>query len=156
MDLGFNLPVLGVTRIPLHTSGNFPTMKLPSVQLSALKLQNISFSGADLLLKLKVDNPNGWSMNVNSMNYTLNINGTKWLSGTSTQNMSLAEHQESTIDIPFSLNFMEMGRSIYNLLTGEKTLSYTLTGAADLKSSLPLVGSFNLPFDKSGQIDLLK
>jgi LEA14-like dessication related protein len=156
MDLGFNLPVLGVTRVPLQTSGTFPTMKMPSVKLQALKLENLSFSGADLRLKVMVDNPNGWSMMLNTMNYALNINGSQWLQGTSNQSMGIEKHQENIVEIPFSLNFFEMGSSIYNLLTGDKSLSYTLTGAADMQSSLPLVGSFKLPFDKSGQIDILK
>lgn len=156
MTMAFNLPVLGVTHIPVSKSGNLPNMKVPSIKLKALKLENLSFSGAKMLLQLNVKNPNGWAAKLNGMKYALNINGADWVTGVNTEALDFGAHQENTISIPFSLNFLEMGRSVFNLINGDGDLSYQLTGDLDLESSIPLVGDFDLPFNKKGEIELLK
>lgn len=156
LNLGFDLPVLGVTPIPLSTSGNLPSVKLPEIGLHSLKLEKVGLTGANLLLRLNVDNPNGWSLDLQKLNYSLDINDRKWITGTSANAMSIQKHGNSVIDIPFNLNFLDMGRSVYDLVSGNQSLSYKLGGNADLKSSIPLLGQFDLPFNKSGSINLTK
>jgi len=156
LDIGFELPVLGNTRIPVSTSGHLPTMKLPQVKLNALKLDNLGFTGAKMVLELAVSNPNSWSLDLNKLSYALKISGNEWLSGITPKSAKIRKNQNNIIQIPFSLNFLEVGRSVYNILNGNQKLDYSLSGAADLESSLPLVGKFNLPFQKDGKINILK
>jgi len=154
--LSFNLPVLGPTRIPVSKSGNLPMLKLPDVKIGSLKLNKITFSGADLELKINVNNPNTFNFLVNNLNYDFIINGQTWAKGLTRSQMRVQEKGESTISIPISLNFMEMGRTIYQMISGDQKLNYQLKGNLDLNTSLPLLGQVNLPIDRVGEINILK
>ncbi len=154
--LSFDLPVLGPTRIPVSKSGNLPMLKLPEVKIGSLKLNKITFSSADLELKINVNNPNTFNFLVNNLNYDFIINGQTWAKGLTQSQIRVQEKGESTISIPISLNFMEMGRTIYKMISGDQKLNYQLKGDLDLNTSLPLLGQVNLPIDRMGEIKILK
>ena len=154
--LAFDLPVLGPIRIPVSRSGKVPMLKLPDVKIGSLKLNKITFSSADLELKLKVDNPNSFNFLLNRLNYDFAINGKTWAKGITQNQMQIQEKGESAISIPVSLNFMQMGRTVYGIITGDQKLNYELKGDLDLNTSIPMLGQVNLPIDRVGEINILK
>jgi hypothetical protein len=70
--------------------------------------------------------------------------------------MDVNAKSDNIVTIPLSLNFLNMGRSAYNLLSGNEELNYQLQGNADLGTSIKLLGDFKLPFDQSGKVKLFK
>ena len=154
--LSFDLPLLGVVRVPVSTSGNIPMPKLPSISLKSINLEKLSLTSADFNALVEIGNPNSWSLLVNTLQYGLTINGKQWMDGTTTKGISLDPKRETSLHIPFSLNFMEIGSSVYRVITNGKGLDYKFTGKADLSSSLEMLGEFQLPFNMSGKIDVLK
>ncbi|MBC8184238.1 LEA type 2 family protein [candidate division KSB1 bacterium] len=154
--LMFDLPVLGRTRIPVSKSGDVPLIKIPKVNIGSLKLKKLSFSGADLLLNLELDNPNNFSFVLDKLNYDFAINSKTWAKGLTQEKLSIKKKGKSTVSIPLTLNFMQMGRTIYNIITSNKTLNYNLIGDVDLNSSIPMMKNVNLPINRSGQIKILK
>ena len=152
----FNMPALGDIRLPISKSGHVPSLKMPSISLSQLKMDKLGFTGADLTLEIKLKNPNALSLLLKDMNYQLNVSGTNWIQGKTSKEMSISDKGESLISIPFSLNFLSMGQSVYNLLSGNQELNYNLKGNASLGSSLKLLGDFELPFDQSGEVKIFK
>lgn len=152
----FNLPVLGVVRVPVSKEGKFPLLKLPKISLETFKLKGINISGADLVLTLRLKNPNIFSMILENMQYKLDVNGSKWVSGNMASNVQVKENDESLVEIPISLNFLEVGRSVYQLVNSDRELNYQFGGSLDLMTSLPILGKVDLPFSLSGQTKLLK
>ena len=152
----FNLPVLGDIRLPVSKSGHVPSLKMPSISLNQLKLDKLGFTGANLTLEIKLKNPNALSLFLKDMNYQLNVSGANWIQGKTSKEMTISEKGESLISIPFSLNFLSMGQSVYNLLSGNQPLKYDLKGNASLGSSLKLLGDFQLPFEQSGEVKIFK
>ena len=156
VGFSFELPVLGVVNIPVSKSGEFPLLKLPKVKLGALKLKNLSLTGADLLLSVQLENPNAFSMLLKGLQYQFEVGGRDWISGSAEKATQVAEKGQGVIEIPLSLNLLEMGTSVYKLLAGDKELNYQFGGKLDLATSLPLLGAVSLPFDHSGSIKLMK
>lgn len=154
--LSFNLPVLGATRIPMSKSGKVPNLKLPSVSIGSLKLNKITLTSADLELKLNVDNPNSFNFLMNKLNYDFVVNGKTWVKGLSQNQMQVKEKGASAVAIPISLNFLDMGTAIYQMITGNQKLNYQLKGMVDLNSSLPLLGQVSLPIDRAGEINITR
>jgi len=152
----FDVPVLGVVNIPVSKTGDFPLLKLPKVSLDALRLRNLSLTGADLELRVGLTNPNAFSMMMERLQYQLEINETRWISGDARENTQIMEKGDSFINIPISISFLEVGRSVYKLFTGNDSLNYQFGGNVDLATSVPLLGQVNLPFDRSGQIKILR
>jgi len=156
LKLGVNLPVLGVVKIPLSSSGYFPNLRLPAIRFKSIRLKKISLSGAQLDLGLQLKNPNALNFTVKKLNYQLDVNGTNWLSGLTKQPITIHKKDQSEIHLPITLNFMDMGMAVYRLLTSDQKLNYHLKGKADFNTPLQLLHSFSLPFDESGKIDLIK
>lgn len=154
--LSFNLPVLGATRVPVSSAGMLPNLKVPEISVGSLRLNNISLNKADLELKLNVKNANNFGFLVNKLNYNFAVNGATWAKGLSDKQLKVTEKGEGTIAIPISLNFIEMGSSVYKIVSGSQKLNYQLQGSVDLNSSLPLMGRVNLPVDRAGEINILK
>lgn len=154
--LNFNLPVFGNTRIPISKSGDIPLLKLPSIKFNSVKLNNINLTGANLLLEVKFINPNAFSTLIEQMNYNFQVNGKNWLSGNANQKTSTANNTESIIQIPVTLDFLQMGSSLFQLISGGKNLNYNFTGNLDIQNSNPLLDKLSLPFNQSGKFDIIK
>ena len=158
MNFGFafDLPVLGHVNIPVSKSGDFPLLKLPKIEINTLRLKSLSLTGAELLLRIQLDNPNAFAMLLNKLQYDFIVNDQKWIGGYAAEPTQIAEKGQGYIDIPISLNILQMGRSVYQLLSGNEDLSYQFGGNVDLATSLPLLGEVSLPFDRSGSIKLVR
>ena len=152
----FDLPVLGPVRVPVDTQGDLPLIKLPSIELDALKLNQLGFTGAELELDIRLDNPNGFSMILEKLNYQLLVGGQQWVSGAAQQPVEVTKKGESLLSIPISLNFLQVGQSVYQMLNGDQELNYELKGDFDVTSTLPLLEKANLDFDRSGLTELIR
>jgi LEA14-like dessication related protein len=154
--LSFDLPVLGPVRIPVSTSGDVPTIKLPAIRLQSLKLERLTLTGAELDLAININNPNSWGIILNSMDYGLNINQAKWANGKIFDKVNILGKKDNLLHIPFVLNFLQIGTSLYQEISRGGNLNYQLNGNAKLSSSLEMLGEFNLPIDLTGKINLTK
>jgi len=129
---------------------------LPKISFNSVKLDNINFSGANLMLEVKFKNPNAFSMLIDQMNYNFQVNGKNWLSGKANQQAKTNQNGESIIQIPVSLNFLQMGSSLFQVISGGKNLNYNFTGNLDIQNSHPLLQNLSLPFDQTGKFDIIK
>jgi len=158
INLGFTfeLPVLGEQRIPVAHSGAFPLLKMPSLAVESLKLQGLSVSGADITLAVNLFNPNGSSFTLKNISYDFAVSGKQWITADMAQEVGVQPKSESLLEFPIHLDFFEIGRSVFGLLTSDAPLNYHLAGNFDVASSLPLLGNVKVPFNKQGTIDLVK
>jgi len=152
----FDVPVLGVVRVPVSKSGEFPLIKLPKLSLDSLKLDRLTLTGADLKLGLKLNNPNVFSMVLGGLNYQFKLNKQDIISGLSNNSTQIKGKGDSMIEIPISLDFFKVGKSVYQILNGNKNLDYGLDGKLDLTTSLPLLGQVSLPFNLSGKTEIIR
>jgi LEA14-like dessication related protein len=156
LGFSFDVPVLGVVNVPVSKSGELPLLKLPKVRLDALRVSRLSLTGAELILAVKLNNPNAFSMLIDHLQYQLDINERSWFSGDSRDSVQITEKGESIINIPVSISFLEVGRSAYQLLSGDRDLNYQFGGEIDLGTSIPLLQRVSLPFDQSGEIKVTR
>ncbi|MCW9706713.1 LEA type 2 family protein [Fodinibius salsisoli] len=152
--LRFDLPVLGETAIPVKKQGSIPLLKLPKLNLSNVQLENLSFNGADINLKLQFDNPNGFGLNINQFNYDLVVNGNQWAVGNALKGVNIKEDGVTELNIPVSLNIAQIGTSAYRILSGSEPLDYQLKGDFDFNPLHELLGSTNFDFNRSGQVPI--
>jgi LEA14-like dessication related protein len=152
--LRFDLPVLGEIRIPVSTSGEFPSLKIPAIKIQHLKLSRLSLTGADFNLGIGINNPNSTGFIINTMKYNLFVNETQWADGMTSEKITIREKNDNTVVIPLSLNFLQIGKSVYQDISGGKNLTYQLSGQVNLSSTMEMLGIIDLPFNVSGQVNL--
>jgi len=152
----FSVPVIGDVRIPVQRSGMIPVIKAPSINIAHFKIDNISITGARATLALDVKNPNSFSLGLKNMHYAFSVDGTSLVEGTRESVLSMNKNEESRIEIPVSMNFLELGQSLYRILRGEQAAQFRLTGSAAFDSSLDFFQNIPLNFDTSGDLPLMR
>ncbi|KAA3618188.1 MAG: hypothetical protein DWQ05_09120 [Calditrichaeota bacterium] len=152
--LKFDVPVLGPIRIPVSHTAYLPVVKIPKIKLGSLRLKKLGFTSADLELKLDINNPNTFGFVVNSLNYDFKINNQNWAKGQTAKELRIAKKGKSSVSIPVSLNFSQVGQTVYNILKGNKSLDYNLAGDVGLKTSFPGFKSVNLPINNTGKVKI--
>lgn len=115
----------------------------PQVNLANIYMDNMTLTGAELVLDLQIDNPNGFDLEIQGMDYNLNINGHDVATGENKQKLKLRANGKSQVTIPVAFHYQQIFNSISQVLT-EKSLSYSLRGSTDW-------GLFQVPFSSSGE-----
>jgi LEA14-like dessication related protein len=156
VTFSFNLPVLGEVRVPISSSGMIPVIRVPQARLMALRLERLSLSRADLLLVLEVSNPNGFSLQLASMEYDFSVNQQEWVLGILQESTPVEAQAISRIELPLSLDFTALGGSIRQLLLGQSRLNYAFNANLGIGTSLPLLEEVMLPLHLSGEISLTR
>jgi len=156
LDLGLlvDVPVIGQYRHPLQTKGNFPIPKTPSVKLANMSVGKMSFSGAEVGVQLEVNNPNAFSLALDKLDYRLKVNGAQWFDGVQNNVGNIKANGKSIINLPLSLNFMDLGSGLFSVLSGGKALNYDIQGTLGATSSNALIGAFQLPINQQGAVNL--
>ncbi len=152
--IGVDLPVLGNTKVPIKKSGTLPVVKAPKISAGRLNVKNISFTKADLELELNIDNPNAFGISLSNLDYQIDINGIKSITGNESTAVEIDEKTSGTIKVPISLNFLEAGRTAYNILTENEPIEYTLTGSTIFNTTLPFFDASAYDFNRSGTVNI--
>ena len=123
--------------------------------MAGIKVKNMGLAQTDLVLNLQMDNPNGFGLLVNALTYSLDINGTQWVTGTNKNNVKIGKNGNKTIQIPISLNTMKIGTSAIQLLQGNEELNFQFDGSMNIGTTHPLLDQTRLIFDKAGKVPIL-
>lgn len=128
----------------------------PEVQLSGLEITNLSLSHANFLARLQLYNPNGVSIDIKSLKFTLFLNDVRVADGQSTKPLTIPgqENAEASISLSSSfLNLLQLTRKLqdqdqieFNIdgevkVAGLGILSTTIP--IEHQGTLPLAGTLN-------------
>lgn len=153
LGMGFEVPVLGKVRVPASYQGQLPIPEMPSVSLKSVDVDQLTLSGAKLLLELQVDNPNSFSLLLDKLDYNLKLNGYDVGGGVVNQAARVQQDGRGKISLPLSLDFAQAGMGLYKALLGNG-VSYDLSGLMQASSSNPVLSGFTIPLNKKGSVGL--
>ncbi|MCK6525305.1 LEA type 2 family protein [Myxococcota bacterium] len=127
-DIGFGLQGsfgfdtdLGPVDLPYSEDGGFPAPRRPTFSLEKLKVKDISFTGADLNLRVNVDNDHGSNLFFQDVNFAVNLAGVDVGGGFLADLGDVgAGASTQTVNFPITVNFLDVGTAIYDVLQGEK------------------------------------
>jgi LEA14-like dessication related protein len=156
LGLSFTVPGYSSLKVPLTYAGTIPVPKLPSLSMASLQVRNISLTRIDVELRLEVNNPNSFKIDMNKFNYDLTIAGHSWVRGNTVRPLSFREKSRSVVTIPLSLNIVEVGRSVIDLLSGNRTLDYQFSGDTVMDTELPLLQDYLFSFSSEGETEIFR
>ena len=109
--------LIGDLTIPLHWTGTLPIPKLPQVKVSSVRVRGLSFSGAQLVVALAVENPNGFALPLTALDGQLLVSGQAVASLGLTAGRPLAAKQTTAIELPIDVSFASAGLAVSRALT---------------------------------------
>ncbi|MFK7161808.1 LEA type 2 family protein [Marinospirillum sp. MEB164] len=150
----FELPLVGDLRVPVRHQGEIPRPRLPQVRLIALEQEALSLSGVSLVLVLGVRNLNDFQLNIQRLNYGLQLNGQAVGQGALEPDLALRSEQETQLRIPLRVSSSQAGRALIESLMRGGELDYRIDFQSQIGSTLPLLQAFPFAAQREGQIRL--
>ncbi len=142
----FTIPLIGNIEVPLTKTGSLPVIRPPKIQDVSLTKRAINLTGADLDLQIALKNPNNFDLTVKELAYTFGSNQQSWSNGTTQNAIALSSNDDGTINIPVHLNFLSLGKTVFQLLTGAQEFRAAIDGNMTLDSSVKYLNQMQLPF----------
>lgn len=124
-------------------------LKDPEVNISNFKLTDITAKDVSIDLVLDVNNPNPIPLNLDSVDYSLNLSGEKVTEGTMSKGVSIPASGKGQVTVPLKFAYNSVGSLLSGIMNRNFKKEYELTGTAK-------VGLFSIPFTKKGEVNLTK
>lgn len=151
-EVEFDLPVLGSRRVPVSAEGYLPVIRMPRVDFDGIEVKNLSFSGVELEARVRVVNPNSFGFSFGNVGYKLEVDQNEWVDSELEETIRVGANSDSVISIPFSLSGANLGSAILQILQGNQSFNYNISGGGEIDVDLPYVrDTAFLPFEFSGR-----
>ncbi|KPJ96506.1 MAG: hypothetical protein AMJ53_00525 [Gammaproteobacteria bacterium SG8_11] len=121
-------------------------IQTPTVKYAGSRVNNATLYDANVDFLIHVDNPNPIGLTVQGLNYNLDINNKKLLSGSAQPGTEVPAREGVDLSVPVLIRYEDILDGLQELLQKD-TLDYALKGEIDL-------GFFKLPYSTSGTIPL--
>ena len=139
----------GLVRVPVRATGQFRLPRLPRVSINTLSLRNIDLRGVTLRLSLKVDNPNGFALPLQGLEYRALIGGTPLVDGRSAGGLDLGANASRTLVLDNRVEFRQLG-DVWQTLRNNRRVPVRLE--SQLQVPLPGGRQQNVPLNWEGTV----
>ncbi|MBN2532707.1 MAG: LEA type 2 family protein [Spirochaetales bacterium] len=119
----------------VDSSGTIPVPQLPAIALADAATGTIDICGFTYNVKIKVDNPNPFWLEIKGFDYDLFVNKNSLLSITNKTVQQIKAGSVSYIDIPIVVAFTDIAKVVPDMFSREK-LDVTLEGNVEYDSFL--------------------
>ena len=131
---------------------SIPSLKEPVVSLHSVQLAKVDIlSGAQLLCKVRIENPNVFTIPLPEVGWELFLNANSFISGVVKDGQQIKAQNSSVVEIPVNLNYLDIF-SAFASLKGKKQADYK--AAFDIKFALPLLGSKTWHLEHEGELPM--
>lgn len=124
-------------------------VKEPQVNVDHIAVTGVSLDAVDLMLTLKVDNPNNYKLALSGYSYQVSFNDKPMLKGQTDEGFSVAAKQSNLVKVPLRMTFSDVMKLLQEVGADNK-LRYDVK--ADMRLDAPILNAFSLPAEKSGEI----
>lgn len=99
-------------KVSFAYSGEFPIFRDPEIDLLPLEVLDLTVGGADVVVRPRFRNLNGYDLIVEDIDYEIFFSGRPVLAGAIPGDKSLPRTGEKTFALPFLLDFFEAGEDV--------------------------------------------
>ncbi|KAL8160335.1 hypothetical protein V2J09_001872 [Rumex salicifolius] len=123
----------------------------PSADVSGIHIPKINLRKADIVVDVLVKNPNPVPIPLIDINYLIESDGRKLISGLIPDSGTIHAHGSETIKIPVTLIYDDI-KSTYHEIKPGSIIPYKVK--VDLIVDVPVIGRITIPVEKSGKIPI--
>lgn len=122
----------------------------PQVGVDRVEIKKIDFAGVDLIVHVKINNPNSVGATLNRVEYAFDVEGDRLLKGIKEDKTQIKSNDLSVIPMPVSVSYAGLKSGIAGVLT-KKSLPYVLSGKVVLDTP---IGDLSFDIGDKGDIPI--
>ena len=126
-------------------------VKTPEVSIEKMAVSGVSLDTVDLVLALKVKNPNTYNLALAGYDYKVKLNDLDLIKGQTSQRFQISAKGSDIIQVPLSISFNDVVE-LYKGLGDKNSIKYDAD--VGLKLDAPILNLFRLPAAKQGEITI--
>ncbi|RZB42380.1 Desiccation protectant protein Lea14-like isoform F [Glycine soja] len=123
----------------------------PTADVTGIHIPSINLEKAELVVDVLIKNPNPVPIPLIDINYLVESDGRKLVSGLIPDSGTIHAHGEETVKIPLTLIFDDI-RNTYDDIKPGSIIPYRVK--VDLIVDVPVFGRLTLPLEKTGEIPI--
>jgi LEA14-like dessication related protein len=131
-------------------------IKEPKVSFNSVDIAGVNLRGVDLIARINVENPNGFSLPMPNIDWELFINKNPFSQGLlkNDNKATIAKNGTAIIDVPINVTYEKLYGTFTSLLNmmNQKEAAYDL--AMKLSFAIPVIENIPYRLDYSGVIPL--
>lgn len=121
----------------------------PTVSVTGVRLSTLGFDHAEVMLGLRIDNPNSVAIDVAGFDYRLRADGRTLIEGRQDNRLELEAQDRTDIDVPLRIGFGEIA-GILGELSERDAIEYDIHLGVD--AEIPLLGKRRVTTETSGTL----
>lgn len=120
----------------------------PQVGVERVELKSIALTGAELIVHVKINNPNSIGATLNYLEYTFDVDGERLIRGQKNDKIAVAAKNLSVFTLPLTVNYAGLKAGISGALS-KKSLPFNFIGKVVLDTP---VGDLAFDLAEKGEI----
>jgi LEA14-like dessication related protein len=128
-------------------------LREPVLSLNSVDMADIGFNGVDLVARINVENPNGFSIPLPRIEWELFLGDNSFVNGSVKSDTLIKARKSTVVDVPFSLNYADVFAAVQSLRNRAETPYRVVLQAA---FPIPLIQEKVFTFEHSGNLPLLQ
>jgi LEA14-like dessication related protein len=153
-DLDFNLGFVfdnqDTAEILVASQAVFPRIREPDFSITAIAIMKAELINTRFRVKLQVDNPNVFPVELSSFSYALYGADRFWADGKKTEVLRVPARGSAETEIFLVMNFIDMRRELLDQIVAMRQVNYRFSGEAVINTEVEYLPSFLAAFDRSG------
>jgi len=156
LGLEIEFPYMGGIRLDLTGNTEIPILRIPGVSAESIRVDELTFSGAEISLSMSIHNPNHFTLSVDSAEGSLLVSGTEWGKIETGRTVHIPPQTDSDLTLTMQVDFTEIGRTAWRMLTGEGKADIRFEGEIDLSAEIPSFAGRGIPFSTDAKVSILR
>ncbi len=150
-DVNLDLGSFGSRNVPVSHQGNLPVPQMPDVAFNGFDVKEIGFSGVDVELSFRIRNENDFSLHISSVDYTMVVNDSEWVSTGLEERYDIDSNSNSEYVVPITIGLDKAGTDAIQVIRNREPVTYEISGHAKVGADIPgFSRDAELPFSFSG------
>jgi LEA14-like dessication related protein len=133
-----------------QAEGAFPRVREPLFRIASIKIKRAELINTRLQVRVEVENPNVFPVDLSRFSYELYGSGRFWADGSLAGLLKIPGKGTARTELALVMNFINMKRELLDQIVALKEVSYRFAGEASVATPLDYIPAFRMGFDKRG------
>lgn len=150
--VSFDMPV--IAPIKISHKGKIVVPKLPKLEIVSFKLKNLTLTGVELDIKIRIENLNTFALVFEKLGYMIKVADQVWVKSSLDNQKSIAPKGSDTISLVSKMSFLDIGTSFYKKIGSKEALKASFDGEFEMRPDHPLLEKLKIPLAKKDDLKL--